>query len=427
MGFADADAFCELVAGSSVFTCDEPVAVARAPGRLDVLGGIADYSGSLVLALPLAAAALAAAQLQSDGHVVAVSGDRRIALAADDLFGAPLEDLPRRFVDHHAWAAYVLGPVALLAREENVDVRGLRLLISSDVPEGKGVGSSAAVEVAVMYAVAACLGLSPEPRRLALLGQWAEQLFAGAPCGAMDQIAAACGRPEEVLAVLCRPAEIVASIPLPPPLVLWGIDSGVRHAVAGVGYRRARCAAFMGKALLGCGDEYLAALEPSDVDPERLPERLSGDEFLKLDHRVEDPFSVVEPKVAYRVRAATLYPLAEQARVRRFAELLTQPVTERQARELGALMAESHAGYSSCGLGSAATDALVEAVGGAGWERGLAGARVSGGGSGGTVVVLGREEAEPLVREIAGRLGAGVVGGSSAGAAGFGVRMLSRT
>ena len=92
----------------------------------------------------------------------------------------------------------------------------------------------------------------------------------------MDQMAAACGRDGELLALLCRPAEIVGSIPLPAPLALWGIDSGVPHAVAGVRYRRARCAAFMGKALLGCGDEYLAALEPSAVQPERLPERLSG-------------------------------------------------------------------------------------------------------------------------------------------------------
>ena len=425
-GFADADAFCAEIASSSLFAVGEPVAVARAPGRLDVLGGIADYSGSLVLALPLAAAALAAAQLRPDGLVEAVSGDRRIVLPTDDLFAAPLTQLSRRFAGGDAWAAYVLGPMALLAREEGVDIHGMRILISSDVPEGKGVASSAAVEVAVLQAVAACLGLALEPRRLALLGQRAEQLFAQAPCGAMDQMAAACGRDGELLALLCRPAEIVDSIPLPAPLVLWGIDSGVPHAVAGIRYRRARCAAFMGKALLGCGDEYLAALDPSAVQPERLPEQLSGEEFLKLGLHVEDPFSIVEPSAVYPVRAATLYPLREQVRVRRYVELLAQPVTDSRARELGELMAESHAGYSSCGLGTARTDALVEAVRKAGWARGLAGARVSGGGSGGTVVILGREGAEPLVREIVREFGAGLMGGSSAGAAGFGVRLLRK-
>jgi len=424
-GFADADAFCARVRTSPLLAGDDPVAVGRAPGRLDVLGGIADYSGSLVLALPLAATALAAAQLRGDGSAVAVSGARRVELPVDDLLQAPLAELARRFAGDDAWASYVLGPVALLAREENAALPGLRLLVSSDVPEGKGVGSSAAVEVAVLQAVAARLGLEAEPRRLALLGQRAEHVFAGAPCGAMDQMTAACGRRGELLALLCRPAEIVGSIPLAPPLALWGIDSGLRHAVAGLRYRRARCAAFMGKALLGCSDEYLAALEPPGVDAGRLPERLSGDEFLRLGHRVDDPFSVVEPKVAYPVRAATMYPLEEQARVRRFAELVVRPVSDEGARRLGELMAESHAGYSACGLGTAPTDALVDAVRSAGWERGLAGARVSGGGSGGTVVVLGREEAEPLVRRIAEELGAGLVGGSSAGAAGFGVRTLT--
>ena len=225
-GFADADAFCLRVAASSLFAASEPVAVARAPGRLDVLGGIADYSGSLVLALPLAAAALAAAQIRPDGLVVAVSGDRRIVLAADDLFGAPPEDLPRLFVGDDAWAAYVLGPVALFAREANADIPGLRLLISSRIPEGKGVGSSAAVEVAVLQAVATCLGLSPDPRLLALLGQRAEHLFAGAPCGTMDQMASACGRPGELLALLCRPAEIVGSIPLPARSSCGGSTQG---------------------------------------------------------------------------------------------------------------------------------------------------------------------------------------------------------
>ena len=336
-------------------------------------------------------------------------------------------DLSARFAGPAAWAAYVLGPIALLVREEEASLRGLRVFVSSGIPEGKGLGSSAAIGVAVLQAVAACLGRTPEPRRLALLSQRAEQLLASAPCGAMDQMTAAYGERGHLLLLLCRPAEIVGSIPLPPPLAVWGIDSGIRHAVAGVAYRRARCAAFMGKTLLGCGDEYLAALDPSKVDPAQLPERLAGKEFLGRHHGVDDPASVIEPEVAYPVRAATMYPLEEQVRVETFAQLLARSVTDRRARLLGELMYESHAGYSRCGLGSRGTDELVEAVRRAGWQRGLAGARASAGGSGGTVVVLGHQDAEPLVRAIAAELGAGVVGGSSSGAASFGVRMLAGT
>jgi len=130
-----------------------------------VLGGIADYSGSLVLELPLRAAALAAVQSSADGLVVAVSGDRRIVVDVADLVGASLDGLARGFTGRDAWAAYVLGPVALLAREERVAPTGLCLLLSSEIPEGKGVGSSAAVEIAVLQATAACLGVTVEPRR----------------------------------------------------------------------------------------------------------------------------------------------------------------------------------------------------------------------------------------------------------------------
>jgi galactokinase len=426
--FRDADLFRRLVSSSPLFERGRPVVLTRAPGRLDVLGGIADYSGSLVLTMPLAAAVLVAAQLRDDGRVIVVSGERRLALDVKTLVASSFEALRECFAGSAAWAAYALGPIALLAREEEEEASfgGLRLLISSAIPEGKGMGSSSALEVAVLQAVTACLGLPLELRQLALLAQRAEQLLAGAPCGAMDQMTAAYGLPGRLLVLLCRPAEIVDVVPLPPPLALWGLDSGVPHAVAGPAYRRARCAAFMGKALLSCEREYLAGLELSALDSRQLPARLRGSEFVRLGKRIEDPFSIVEEDADYPVRAATLFPLEEQARAREFARLLSQPVSDDSARALGELMRESHLGYSRCGLGTSRTDELVQAIEDAGWEQGFVGARASGGGSGGTVVVLGREDAESRLREIAAELGAGIVGGSSAGAAHFGTRRLVR-
>jgi len=420
----EADDFCDRARRHALFAADGPIVVARAPGRFDVLGGIADYSGALVLELPIASAVLVAAQVAYDGRVIAVSGGRRITVTSTDLLEAPPDDLARRFAGRDAWAAYVLGPVALLAREQRLALTGLRLLVSSSVPERKGLGSSSAVEIAALQAVTGAFECPVEPRRLALLAQRAEQLVAGAPCGPMDQMTAACGEAGQLLVLLCRPAEVLGSLPLPSPLTVWGIDSGVRHAVPGAPYRRVRCASFMGKALLDCRTDYLASLHPSDVEHERLPEWMTGAEFLRRYEGVEDSMSVVEPDVAYPVRAATLHPIEEQLRVEMFAELLPLPVTSRRARLLGELMYASHASYSRCGLGMRATDALVEAVRAAGWEHGLAGARVSGGGSGGTVVVLGHQDAEPTVRELSERLGAGLVGGSSPGAAAFGTRVL---
>ncbi len=422
--FPDADTFCARARGHPQFVPEEPVVVARAPGRLDVFGGIADYAGGLVLGFPIGKAVLAAAQVVADARVIAVSGSRRFDLSVADLMEAPLDELADRFVGADSWAAYVLGPVALLARDERLSITGLRLLVSSSVPEGKGLGSSAAVEIAVAQATAGALGHRLEPRRLALLGHRAEQLVARAPCGSMDQMTATYGEEAHVMALICRPAEVVGSFALPAGLTVWGIDSGARHAVRDAPYGRTRCAMFMGKALLEVDADYLTALRPEDVVAARLPERMTGAEFLRLRDGVEDEMSTIEPDVEYPVRAATLHPVEEQGRVERFLEVLGEPVTKRRARVLGDLMAASHAGYSRCGLGAPATDRIVAAVRSAGWERGLVGARASGGGCGGTVVVLGREEAEPVVRRLSKRLGVAMVVGTSGGASSFGTRVV---
>jgi galactokinase len=416
-------AFCERLARHAFFARSEPIAAARAPGRFDVLGGIADYSGALVLGLPTAAAALVAAQVVRDGQATAVSGRRRTALNVDELIDLPLERLARRLSGADGWAAYVLGPVALLVRELGIRPPGLRILVSSSVPEGRGLGSSAAVGVATLRAAAASLGRDEPIESLVLRAQRAEHVVAGAPCGVMDQMTAGRGEEGRLLAILCRPAEVVGSLALAAPLTVWGIDSGTAHAVAGDGYRRVRCAAFLGKALLG-RDADLASADPSEIDLLRLPEQMWGREFLRLHNGVDDPFSSVEPDVSYPVRAATLHPVEEHLRVRLFAELMTSPVTDERARLLGELMYQSNESYGRCGIGTARTDAIVAAVRQVGWERGLAGARASGGGGGGTVVVLGHRDAEPLVAEIAERLGAGYVGGSSPGAAATRVRTV---
>jgi galactokinase len=421
---ADADGFCRRVGSSAFFASGIPVSVARAPGRLDILGGISDYSGGLVLELPLRVAALAGAQPTEDGRVVAVSGGRRIAADADVLAHASLDEIAATFTGRDAWGAYVLGPVALLVREQGLPLAGLRVLVSSSIPEGKGLGSSAAVEVAVLRAVAACLGAERESRELALLAQRAEQIFAGAPCGAMDQMAVMHGEEGELLALLCRPAEIVASVPLPRTLTAWAIDSGLPHAVSGDAYRRVRCAAFMGYSLLDCAAGHLTELERDDAEVRLLPRRMLGADFLRLREGIADPVSAVEPAVEYPVRAATLFPLEEHARAREVLGLLDEEADDEAFRRVGELMYESHAGYSRCGLGVSRTDEIVEVVREAGTREGLFGARISGGGSGGAVVVLGRPEAEPRVRAIAESLGAGLVGGSSPGAARFGVRVV---
>ena len=149
------------------------------------------------------------------------------------------------------WVAYAAGTFLVLMREKGVHFpHGARILIQSAVPEGKGVSSSAAIEVAVMSAVAAAFDIVLDSRELAILCQIVENRVVGAPCGVMDQMSAACGEANQLLALLCQPAEIQGNVAIPDTLAVWGLDSGIRHAVSGADYGSVRVGAFMGYKIL---------------------------------------------------------------------------------------------------------------------------------------------------------------------------------
>src|SRR5438128_3811933 len=134
--------------------------VTRAPGRLDLMGGIADYSGSLVLQWPIQSAVHVAIQRHSNKTLRVASVQeapnktaRLFEINLDELRGSDYSTLRARFGDEpeNHWAAYVAGAFAVLVREKNAAFsEGADLLIRSAVPEGKGVSSSASLEVATM-------------------------------------------------------------------------------------------------------------------------------------------------------------------------------------------------------------------------------------------------------------------------------------
>jgi L-arabinokinase len=357
--------------------------------------------------------------------------------------------------DH--WAAYAAGAFLVLMRERDcVFKQGAHILISSSVPEGKGVSSSAALEVAVMQAVARAYEIEIEPGELAFLCQKVENLIAGAPCGVMDQMTAACGEADRLLMLLCQPGEATGTIGLADGLAVWGIDSGIRHSIGGADYGTVRTAAFMGYRMIAerAGltwrkteqpglieiedpkwNGYLANIEPGDFErlyAEHLPQEMSGEDFLRDYQGITDPVVAVESGRSYPVRQATRHPIQENARVRSFADVLESWKSIDQAEVLGALMYESHQSYSACGLGSSGTDLIVDLVREAGIGAGLYGARITGGGSGGTVAVLANRDALPSIEAIADlyaqRTGHRplVISGSSAGAGVFGWLRLVR-
>jgi galactokinase len=340
--------------------------------------------------------------------------------------------------EDHRWLGYVAGVVAVLARERHMPLTGLRIVVASRVPEGKGVSSSAAVETATMQAVAAAAGVEVPPRDLALLCQKAENLVAGAPCGVMDQMTCVLGEPQSLLALLCQPAEVQPGVPVPDAITFWGLDSGERHAVTGFGYGDVRTGAFMGLRMLRdrttVAGDYLANIGPAEFECELagyLPQYIRGDDFLRRFGGTIDTVTTVEPDRTYPVRAAASYPIYERHRAESFRRLLLEPPDEERLLQLGTLMYESHAGYGGCGLGSPGTDRLVDLVRAAGPGAGLYGARITGGGSGGTVAVIGRRDASPAIARVveAYERESGyrpyVFAGASGGVAAFGTRSIT--
>jgi L-arabinokinase len=158
-----------------------------------------------------------------------------------------------------------------------------------------------------------------------------------------------------------------------------------------------------------------------------------GADFLARYHGITDSVTRVDPDRWYPVSAATAHPVYEQDRVSRFIDVLERGVTDVDAASvLGMFMLHSHASYTVCGLGDEGTDRLVEMVLALGPERGLFGAKITGGGSGGTVAILGRDDVAGEVHHIArayeretGR-SAFVFDGSGPGAEELGVAVTSR-
>ncbi len=409
------------------------VLIGRAPGRLDVRGGIADYSGSLVLQWPIRESTEVRVQFLPSQHLHITShdparGDRTVdvPLTLINTARPPYGELRAWFAESATrhWAAYVAGVFAVLAGERGVRfAHGANVDVSSDVPEGKGVSSSAALEAATMMALKA--QAPSEGREQALLCQRAENLVVGAPCGVMDQMTVICGRRNHLMALRCQPAELLPPVRLPGGLAVFGIDSGIRHAVTGSDYTGVRVGAFMGYRILAdlaglkaeAGDRedlvviddphwhgYLANVgsEAFQEFEAHIPNTLSGAAFLKRYGGTTDPVTRVDPDRCYAIRTPAAHPVYEHERVTAWFNLL-QPNQPNQPdwRRLGELMYQSHASYSKCGLGSDGTDLLVELAKAAGPDAGIYGAKITGGGSGGTVAVLADAEAAGRVRRIA--------------------------
>ena len=449
------------------FAAGKPIYVVRAPARLDCMGGIADYSGSLVCEMTLDRAVLMGLQARDDRKVVVHSAgvdelglSPDVTLVLDDLAPGPgtvdYDAVKRRFssVPESAWAAYVAGAFSVLQGEGHMErfPRGATIVLGSNIPLRVGASSSAALEIAAMHGLSLLYGINLDGMTLAVLSQKVENHVVGAACGIMDQVTCAMGTRGRLLSLLCQPHTVREQIPIPDEVRIVGINSGIRREIKGARYTNSRIGAFMGLAILqdhfrsGNGAAanlrlgYLCNLSTTEyVDSCRslLPSSISGRAFKRQYGTTPDPVTTVDPKVVYKVRSRVEHPVYEHRRVTDFTECIRLAGSSAQPKHLeraGRLMYASDWSYTHrCGLGSAETAWIVRETRKLGVEAGFYGARITGGGAGGTVAVAGNDRMFDHLDHLLERYGeatgieAELFTGTSPGALEFGHRIYRRT
>ena len=338
----------------------EPEGTWFAPGRVNLLGG-PDYNEVFVLPFALGAGVFAAAARRPDGRITLTSRQ-----AAGDPVPLSVGALEPGSVG--GWAAYAAG-VTWVLREAGYLSGGADVAIDADLPMGAGLASSAALECSVALALTELYGLSVPRRELAALARRGENDFVGVPTGIMDQLAALQCRAGHALLLDCRSGAGTA-VPLYPPdagLALLVIDTRARHALTDGRYAARRRA---------CADAAAALGVRSLRD-------------------VTDDAAALGGLAEAALRRLSQHVVSENRRVLAAAELLRSG----EQAALGALLTASHQSLRDrFEVSWPQADAAVEAA----IDAGAAGARMTGGGFGGSVVALVPADRGAQVRRAVG-------------------------
>jgi galactokinase len=334
----------------------------RAPGRVNLIGEHTDYNDGFVLPAAIHFSTSVAISSRRDGRVMVVS--KNMGERAE--FG----------LEHHGppsahWTNFVRGVITLLSRNFS-GATGANLLISSDVPLGAGLSSSAALEVATAAAYLGISNRTMELRDLALLCQRAEHEFVGTRCGIMDQFIACVGEAGKAILLDCRSLEY-RPVEVPADLAIVICNTMVKHSLAAGEYnaRRSECEEAVG--ILRRRFPNIRSLRDTSMPQlEELRESM--------------------PKVIFR-RAR--HVVGEITRTQEFVAALEANETSRA----GELMYQSHESLrDDYEVSCPELDTLVEI---ARELPDVVGARMTGGGFGGCTVNLVRQDAS---REVSDRL-----------------------
>ncbi|MFF7330826.1 galactokinase [Streptomyces sp. NPDC090306] len=351
-----------------------PEGVWAAPGRVNLIGEHTDYNDGFVMPFALPHVTVAAVSRRADGLLRLHSADVDGGAEGDGVVELRLDDLAPE--SDRSWTAYPAGVVWAL-REAGHPVTGADVHLASTVPSGAGLSSSAALEVVVALALNDLFELGLKGWQLARLCQRAENVYVGAPTGIMDQTASACCEAGNALFLDTRdlsqrqtPFDLAAE-----GMRLLVVDTRVKHAHSDGEYGKRRAGCEKGAALLGVDALRDVPFAELDAALERL-----GDEE--------------------EVRRLVRHVVTEDERVERVVGLLEAG----DPRAIGPVLTEGHASLrDDFRISCPELDLVVDTAN----ASGALGARMTGGGFGGSAIVLVEEaDAETVTKAVEGAFGA---------------------
>lgn len=212
----------------------QPAVIVRSPGRVNIIGEHADYNNGFVLPAAIDKAAYLAVSLRDDNEI------HLTAIDLNETFSTTVEEL--KPIGNISWPNYILGAAAQFLKR-NISLPGFNAVLTSDIPIGAGLSSSAAVECATVFALNHLLQTNIERVEMVTMAQKAEHEYAGVKCGIMDQFASMMGKANQVIKLDCRSLEFEYV-----PFKLDGIkivllNTNVKHSLASSEYntRRLEC------------------------------------------------------------------------------------------------------------------------------------------------------------------------------------------
>lgn len=338
--------------------------IVRSPGRINIIGEHTDYNDGFVLPAAIDKAAYLAISLRNDNeiHLVADDLDENFSISINDL--RPAGDI--------SWPNYILGSVAQF-QKKGVALNGFNAVLSSDVPIGAGLSSSAAVECATTFALNELLHTRLGRLEMVKMSQKAEHEYAGVMCGIMDQFASMMGKKDHVIKLDCRSLEFDYV-----PFKLDGIkilllDTNVKHSLASSEYntRRKECTQAV---------EWIREHEPKVKALRDVTEDMLDKYVLPKDQLIDK---------------RSRFVVQEIDRLQRACEDLKRG----DIQSLGKKMYHTHDGLSK--MYEVSCDELDYLINFVRNNKSVIGARMMGGGFGGCTINLVKEEAIPgLIKDI---------------------------